>query len=78
MGESVNVLLFILIGVQIVVLKEKNNILTKYFWNRPNMLKFSKFMSTENVKLTNLLVKYVHKAFTKEIENIYDRKTILM
>ena len=38
-------------------------ILPKYYWNRPNMLKFSELISTDNVKLMNLLAKYVHKAF---------------
>ena len=47
----------------------RKRILPKYYWNRPNMLKFSELISTDNVKLLNLLAKYVHKAF--DIRNNY-------
>ena len=38
----------------------RKRFLPKYYWTRPNMLKL---ISTDNVKLLNLLAKYVHKAF---------------
>ena len=47
----------------------RKRILPKYYWNRPNILKFSELISTDNVKLLNLLAKYVHKAF--DIRNNY-------
>ena len=47
----------------------RKRILPKYYWNRPNMLKCSALISTDNVELKNLLAKYVHKAF--DIRNNY-------
>ena len=47
----------------------RKNILPRYYWNRPNMLKLFALISTDYVKLLNLLAKYVHKAF--ELRNQY-------
>ena len=47
----------------------RKRILPKYYWNRPNMLKLSELISTDDVKLLNLLAKYVHKVF--DIRNNY-------
>ena len=47
----------------------RKRILPKYYWNRPNMLNISDLISTDNVKLLNLLAKYLHKAF--DIRNNY-------
>ena len=41
----------------------RKHILPNYYWNRPNILIFSELISTDNVKLLNLLATYVHKAF---------------
>ena len=43
--------------------------LPKYYWYRPNILKFSELISINNLKLLNLLAKYVHKAF--DLRNDY-------
>ena len=47
----------------------RKHILPKYCWNSSNMIKFSELISTDNVKLLNLLAKYVHKACN--IRNYY-------